>query len=155
MRTLRQWLDEYSNNHVNLVNQKFHFVCIPLIMFSLICMLKSIPLGDALLNAASVVVLAVLAYYVWLSWRLAIGQAVVMGAFYAAALALEEATGPNFIWVGVGVFVVGWIGQFVGHLIEGSRPSFFKDLQFLLIGPLWDLAYVYRGLGIPVDDLGA
>ena len=42
------------------------------------------------------------------------------------------------------VFVLAWIGQFIGHLIEGKRPSFFKDLQFLLIGPAWLMAFVYR-----------
>jgi len=155
MRTLREWLDEYSRSHVNPVNQKVHFVCIPLIMFSVICMLKAIPYGDDWLNAASIVMLAALAYYFWLSWQLAIGQAAVLGAFYVAALALQDEVGDRFIWVGVAVFIVGWIGQFIGHMIEGTRPSFFKDLQFLLIGPLWELAYVYRGLGIPVDDFGA
>ena len=48
----------------------------------------------------------------------------------------------------VALFVVGWIIQFVGHKIEGQKPSFFEDLQFLLIGPLWLLSDVYRRLGI-------
>jgi uncharacterized membrane protein YGL010W len=46
------------------------------------------------------------------------------------------------------IFVVGWIGQFIGHAIEGKRPSFMKDIQFLLIGPLWLLGHLYRKLGI-------
>ena len=46
------------------------------------------------------------------------------------------------------IFVVAWIGQFVGHAVEGRRPSFFKDLQFLLIGPLWLLSFAYRRLGL-------
>jgi uncharacterized membrane protein YGL010W len=53
------------------------------------------------------------------------------------------------LWLGCGVlFVLAWIGQFVGHAIEGKRPSFIKDLQFLLIGPMWLLADVYRRLGV-------
>jgi uncharacterized membrane protein YGL010W len=53
------------------------------------------------------------------------------------------------VWkVSIVVFVIAWIGQFIGHSIEGKRPSFFKDLQFLLIGPLWLLSFVYRRLGI-------
>lgn len=52
---------------------------------------------------------------------------------------------PIRLWLlSVIVFVIAWIGQFVGHQIEGKKPSFFKDLQFLLIGPLWLLAFVYR-----------
>ncbi len=46
------------------------------------------------------------------------------------------------------VFVVAWIGQFIGHKIEGKKPSFLQDLQFLLIGPVWLLGFIYRNLGI-------
>ena len=46
------------------------------------------------------------------------------------------------------IFIAAWIGQFIGHALEGKRPSFFKDLQFLLIGPLWLLAAAYRRLGL-------
>jgi uncharacterized membrane protein YGL010W len=45
------------------------------------------------------------------------------------------------------LFVVAWIGQFIGHKIEGKKPSFFKDVQFLLIGPAWLLSKVYRKAG--------
>jgi uncharacterized membrane protein YGL010W len=44
------------------------------------------------------------------------------------------------------VFAIAWLGQFIGHKVEGAKPSFFKDLQFLLIGPLWLLSYVYQRL---------
>jgi uncharacterized membrane protein YGL010W len=152
MRTVRDWLGEYSSSHVNRVNQRFHFVCVPLIAFSVVCALKAVPAGDVWLNPASVVIVAALAYYTKLSWRLAIGLLVVLGLFYAGALAIEAAAGGKLIWFALGIFVAGWIGQFIGHHIEGTRPSFFKDLQFLLIGPLWELAHLYRKLGIPVDD---
>ena len=148
MRTVREWLDDYSGNHVNPVNQRFHFACIPPIAFSVVCVLKAMPVGDAWLNPASVVIAAALAYYAWLSWRLAIGLAAVFGAFYAGALGIEAAAGDRTIWVALAISVVGWVGQFIGHHIEGSRPSFFKDLQFLLIGPIWLLSDLYRRLGI-------
>lgn len=151
MRKVRAWLDEYAASHVNPANRRFHFVCIPLIAFSIVCVLKYIPFGDAWLNAASIAIVAALVYYLALSWRLALGLAVAFGAIYAGALALEAASGANFIWAALGIFVVGWIGQFIGHAVEGTRPSFFKDLQFLLIGPMWELAHLYRRLGIPLD----
>jgi uncharacterized membrane protein YGL010W len=47
------------------------------------------------------------------------------------------------------IFVIAWIGQFAGHALEGKRPSFFKDVQFLLIGPLWLVAAAYRRVGLP------
>ena len=56
---------------------------------------------------------------------------------------------PVILWqICLGVFIGAWIGQFIGHLVEGKRPAFFKDLQFLMIGPLWLLASIYRRLGI-------
>ncbi|MBM3345424.1 MAG: DUF962 domain-containing protein [Betaproteobacteria bacterium] len=155
MRTVRDWLDEYSTSHVNRVNQKYHFVCIPLIAFSIVCALKAAPLGNAWLNPATVVMAAALAYYLWLSWRLALGVLLAFAGFYAGALGVESAAGDRLIWAALGIFVVGWVGQFIGHAIEGTRPSFFKDLQFLLIGPLWELAHLYRSLGLSVDGAGA
>ena len=50
-------------------------------------------------------------------------------------------------WLALGVFVVAWIGQFIGHKIEGRRPSFFTDLKYLLVGPLWTLSKLYKALG--------
>jgi uncharacterized membrane protein YGL010W len=44
----------------------------------------------------------------------------------------------------IAIFVVAWIGQFIGHKIEGKKPSFFDDLRFLLIGPLFVLGFLYR-----------
>lgn len=155
MKTARDWLAEYAASHVNAVNQRFHFVCVPLIVFSVVCALKAVPVGGAWLNAASVVLVAALLYYLSLSWRLALGLLVVLGLFYAGALTVEESAGSRMIWVALAIFVVGWIGQFIGHHIEGTRPSFFKDLQFLLIGPMWELAHLYRVMGIPIDGAPA
>lgn len=151
MKTVHDWLDEYAASHRNAVNRRFHYACIPPIVFSVICALKAIPAGNAWVNPASVVMVLALLWYLRLSWRLALGLVLVFAVFYGGALVLQTATGPNFIWVTLAIFVVGWIGQFVGHAIEGARPSFFKDLQFLLVGPLWELAHVYRQLGLPVD----
>ena len=50
--------------------------------------------------------------------------------------------------VAIGVFVVAWIGQFIGHKVEGKRPSFFTDLVYLLVGPMWTLRKLYTRLGI-------
>ncbi len=151
MRTIHDWLREYSASHRN-VNQMFHFTCIPPIVFSVFCALKAIPIGGDWLNPASVVALAALAYYWRLSWRLALGALLAFAAFYAGAGALSHAFGPKLIWVAAAIFAVGWIGQFVGHHVEGARASFFKDLQFLLIGPLWELAHLYRVLRLSIGE---
>jgi uncharacterized membrane protein YGL010W len=152
MKTVHDWLAEYGASHRNPTNRKLHFACIPPIVFSVFCALLAIPVGGRWVNAASVVAFLALAYYWRLSWRLALGVTVIFAGLYAGALALRVANGSNLVWIAAAVFVAGWIGQFVGHHVEGARPSFFKDLQFLFIGPLWELAHAYRALGVPIDE---
>lgn len=152
MKTLTQWLNEYSESHLNPVNKTLHWICIPAIVFSIWCVLRAIPVGNAVINPASVVALLALAYYARLSWQLALGTLIGFAAMYAGVLTLQSLVGSHLVMVAAVIFVVAWIGQFIGHHVEGAKPSFFKDLQFLLIGPLWLLADLYRRLGIPVTS---
>jgi len=150
MRTLAQWLDEYSASHRNPVNKLIHWICVPLIAFSIACALKVIPVGEGHVNATSVIGVLVLLYYFRLSWRLALGMTLVFAVSYWLVLLSEAAfPGLQLLWFALAIFVVAWIGQFYGHYVEKARPSFFKDLQFLLIGPLWLLDAAYRRWSIP------
>ncbi|MGH8444787.1 MAG: DUF962 domain-containing protein [Solimonas sp.] len=155
MRTLEQWLSEYSVSHKNPVNKAVHWVCVPAIAFSIALALKALPVGSGGINAATVVGVLVLLYYFRLSWQLAVGMTAVFALSYWAVLAVEAAAGAQMVWVAVAIFVVAWIGQFIGHHVEKARPSFFKDLQFLLIGPLWLLDAVYRRMAIPTGRAAA
>lgn len=150
MRTLKQWLNEYSESHLNPVNKTLHWICIPAIVFSLCCALYALKMGNDLVNVATVAGVLAVVYYVFLSWQLAIGGAVILGAIYAGVLGLASLVGAQLLPVAAGIFVLAWIGQFIGHHVEGAKPSFFKDLQFLMIGPLWLMADVYRRLGLPL-----
>ena len=86
-------------------------------------------------------------YYVYLSFRLAVGMIPVVIGVVITVWLLDRL--PAALWsVCLLIFMLSWIGQFIGHRIEGRSPSFFKDVQFLLIGPLWLLGHVYRRLGI-------
>jgi len=154
MKSLNQWLDEYSASHRNPRNKLTHWIGIPLIVFAVWCALKAIPLGSGWLNATTLSIAVFVGYYLLLSWRLALGMALVSAVLYAGVLSLEQKLGPNLVWAGAAIFVIGWVLQFIGHHIEGAKPSFFKDLQFLLIGPLWLLADVYRRLDIPMLPAG-
>jgi uncharacterized membrane protein YGL010W len=151
MKTIRDWLHEYQQSHMNPTNKALHWVCVPWIVFSLFCALLAVPIGTVWVNAATVTAALALAYYLRLSWRLALGAIPAFLAMYAGALALQGVAGGALLWVAAGIFVLAWIGQFVGHHVEGARPSFLKDLQFLMIGPLWLLADVYRRLGLPIE----
>ena len=119
-------------------------------MFAIWCALKAIPVGTVWVNAATLSIAVFVGYYLLLSWRLALGMALVSALLYAGVLSLEQQLGPNLVWAGAGIFLFGWVLQFIGHHIEGAKPSFFKDLQFLLIGPLWLLADLYRRFDLPM-----
>ncbi len=151
---IQYWLDEYAKDHRHPVNQRLHKVCVPLIVLSLVGLLWSIPVPAAFvqispaLNWATAFLLAAVVYYFILSIPLALGMAplVLLTVLIVDRLTLL----PWPLWATSAViFTVAWIGQFYGHAVEGRKPAFFRDLQFLMIGPLWVLAALYRRLGIP------
>ncbi len=149
MKSPDQWFEQYGASHQNPTNKTIHWVCIPLILVSVIGLLWSIPdpFTNPWINFGTLVVAASLAWYTLVSPRLALGMAVVsLGAVLAVVML---AALPVPLWLSSGlIFVAAWIAQFVGHKIEGKKPSFFEDLQFLLVGPLWLLGHIYRVVGI-------
>lgn len=126
-KNLSCWLSDYAISHLNITNKKIHFVCVPVIFLTIVAFLMSI--HYALMFAVSVFVL-------WFYLRLSVPLFFAMLAFIGACVAVVHFL-PISIWAWLAIFVVAWIGQFVGHKIEGAKPSFFEDLQFLLIGPAW------------------
>jgi uncharacterized membrane protein YGL010W len=154
MRNVADWLGEYGQSHADPTNKFLHWVCVPLIVLAVMGLMWSIPVPAAFaaaspwLNWATVVAVLALIYYATLSVRLAVGIAIAFAVMFAIVNALSALAWP--LWeTSLVLFVAAWIGQFIGHAAEGKRPSFFKDVQFLLIGPLWLVAAVYRILGIP------
>lgn len=135
-RAIDVLLARYGESHRNPVNELIHIVCIPAIVFSLLGMLWALHPAVALLVAA-----AALAYYVTLSRAFALGMGVMVGAMLLVVAMLPDGT---VLPTSIGVFVAAWLGQFIGHHIEGKKPSFFDDLRFLLIGPLFVLSILYR-----------
>lgn len=145
MRTLEQWFSEYAVSHQNPKNKAIHYFCVPAIFFSIIGLLMSIPRETLrnLLNLnmpiienwAFVILLFVLIFYFRLSIKMGFKIAILSGI----CLILNYFIGLFFpLWLfSIIVFAIAWIGQFYGHKIEGKKPSFLKDLQFLLIGPAW------------------
>lgn len=103
-------------------------------------------LDGEMLNAAMVASLFIYAYYFALSFSISLGILIVIVSGLIACYAYN---GPVSIWmISLAVFVISWIFQFVGHKIEGKKPSFFKDIEFFLVGPMWVLAKLYNKLGI-------
>ena len=139
-RAIDVLLARYGDSHRNPVNELIHIVCIPAIVFSLLGILWALHPAVALLVAA-----AALAYYVTLSRTFALGMGVMAGAMLLVLAMLPDGT---VLPTSIGVFVAAWLGQFIGHHIEGKKPSFFDDLRFLLIGPLFVLSFLYRRLNL-------
>ena len=138
MKTINQWFDEYSESHQNKTNKIIHWACVPAILFSIIGILAQF---SAMLTA--LILVLTLVFYARLDLVLAVAMAALL--FVMAWLIVILPVGVGFY---IGVFVIAWIGQFYGHKVEGKKPSFLKDLQFLLIGPLWCMD-AYLGKVIP------
>ena len=152
MRSAEEWFELYGHSHQNPVNKAIHWVCIPVILISTLGLFQSIPVpfGDGVwLHWGLLVVVLGMAFYATLSWTLFAGMSVVVGTALSINAAIVQA-GLPILWVSLGLFVAAWAVQFVGHKIEGEKPSFFQDLQFLLVGPAWLLGFVYHRVGIPV-----
>ncbi len=158
MRKIDLLLSEYGESHKNETNKTIHWICVPLIFFSVIGLIAAIPSGylQSLLgqgnnpyaNWATVFVVFCITYYVGLSITLSIGLMLFSALCLFGARMIVD-SGLSLWLTCLTIFVVAWIGQFYGHKVEGKKPSFFKDLQFLLIGPAWLLHFVYKKLGIP------
>lgn len=149
MRTAQEWLDAYGDSHQNPTNKKIHWVCIPWIMISILGLFAALPnpFEAEWLHWGTIVALLAVGYYMLISIPLAIGMVAISGAMLAIVAGLAQLPVP--LWATcLAIFVIAWIFQFIGHKIEGKKPSFFEDLQFLLIGPMWLLADIYRRAGI-------
>ncbi|WP_353174362.1 DUF962 domain-containing protein [Acinetobacter rudis] len=127
MKSISEWFEEYSDSHQNQTNKMIHWVCVPTILFSIIGILAQ---WSATLTA--LILVLILVFYARLDIVLAIAMSILLVLMAWLILILPFNSGFY-----IALFVVAWIGQFYGHKVEGKKPSFFKDLQFLLIGPLW------------------
>ncbi len=145
MRTLQQWFDEYAVSHQNETNISIHYICVPAIFFSLVGVIMSIPSAPLqqvfgfespmLLNWATLMLVLYLLFYL----RLSFSMFLKMFVFSALCVVGNYFLGQYLplLYTSIAIFVLAWIGQFYGHKIEGAKPSFLKDVQFLLIGPAW------------------
>ena len=139
MRRVDVLFDRYGESHRHPTNNAIHWVCVPLITWSLLALLWSWSPA-----AAYVLIGVAVAWYLTLSFPIAMGMLAVAAVMVYPLTRFGASTLP----VAVAVFVAAWIGQFVGHRIEGRRPSFLEDVRSLLVGPAWLLGRVYRRFGI-------
>jgi uncharacterized membrane protein YGL010W len=134
----KQWFDLYGESHQNKINKRIHFLCVPAILFSLLGLLHSLSQEDYLDLSFSLNWLLItigLIFYIRVNWKLGL-ITIAMSLLMMATFSLF-ASPQILLTTSIYIFVIAWIFQFIGHKIEGKKPSFFQDLSFLLVGPLW------------------
>ena len=139
MKSIEQWFTEYGESHRNATNKAIHWICVPLITYTLLGLLWA-------LSPYALLVFCVVAlvFYLTLSTTMAFVMLLaVILMTWSFTLFSREALVISCIVI----FVLAWIGQFIGHKIEGKKPSFFKDIQFLLVGPIWLLGFLFKRYG--------
>lgn len=151
MKTMQDWLDAYAVSHQNKTNKAIHFICVPLIVFSVVGLLMAIPnatlksvsgiQNDGIANWAMVTLIPVLFFYLRLSVKMGI---LILSFLLLCIFGNTLISSYMPLWQSsLIIFIAAWIGQFYGHKLEGAKPSFFDDLKFLLIGPAWILDDIF------------
>ena len=156
IRPIDAYFNKYAESHQHPINKRIHWVCVPLIVFSLFGLVWAIPfpylgfLGryNGFVNWASFLISFSIYYYYKWSPTLSYVMLLVIFVFSAAVVGLEHAhdhlAWPPMWHICLIIFVLAWAGQFVGHKIEGKKPSFLDGLQFLLIGPIWLVHFLFK-----------
>jgi uncharacterized membrane protein YGL010W len=146
MKTIHQLFDEYAESHQNPVNKAIHWICVPAIFFSIVLLLLEVRLFE-MVSLASIVIVAVVLYFLFTSPPFAAGMVFIyiLCMVGAKILAMQ---GVVLLHAGLYIFIIAWIGQFIGHKIEGKKPSFLNDIKFLLIGPAWLMSFIFKRIGI-------
>lgn len=146
-RDIHQWISDYGVSHQNPMNKKIHWICVPLIMFTLLGLLSLVKIYN--INLTHLIIIFALFFYLRLSISISIGMFIISAIqlgiiFYMETLFLDL----HLLYIYLLIFIIAWVGQFIGHKIEGQKPSFFEDIQFLLIGPAWIISFIYKKMGI-------
>jgi uncharacterized membrane protein YGL010W len=152
MRTAEAWFSSYSQDHQNPTNVSIHWVCVPAILWAVIAALWTIPAPGGL-GMPGVWSWLAMAFALVFYFRMSRAIGLVMLALFALLAVLTSAIyaslGPvHLLALAVGVFIVAWLGQFIGHVYEGRRPSFLTDLSYLMVGPAWLMSKLMRRAGL-------
>ena len=146
MTPIQDLFKEYEQTHRHPVNQMFHMICIPFLVWSVLGVLWSFKISyGGLINGATIVVPLAILYYSTFSRQLAFILFLVGAVMLTFCAYFDRHS--LLVLLSIIVFFLSWTGQLVGYHFEGMRPTFFRDLQFLLIAPIWIMA---RLLMIPL-----
>ena len=154
MTDTERWLAEYGDNHDQTENRVLHWIAVPLFIFGTVGMLWALPIPDAflkispLLNWSITFLMAAEVYYFIISISLALGMLPFVVAI-ATLIALLSTAVTSLLWFSIAILILGMTGL---YLAKGSRRDvhgLVRDMQLIMIAPIWLLARVYRRMGIP------
>jgi len=150
MKSLLAHLSQYAYYHQDRRNVATHFIGIPMIVLAIAVLLSrpNFSFFDVSFTPAMIVVVLSSLFYLSLHlvFGLAMSSLLILSFFIADYLAAQT----TVIWLvsGLGLFIVGWIFQFIGHYFEGKKPAFLDDVVGLIIGPLFVFVEFLFVLGI-------
>jgi uncharacterized membrane protein YGL010W len=150
MKTLEQQLTQYAAYHRDRRNIATHFIGIPMIVVAAATLLSrpALAVGGLAVSPALVITAATVVFYLALDLRYGLVMAAFMGASWWAGVHLAAQSTAMWLTVGIGLFVLGWAIQFIGHAFEGKKPAFVDDIVGLLVGPLFVVAEAGFALGL-------
>lgn len=156
MKTLAEQLTMYAKYHRDPRNIATHFVGIPMIVVAIAILLSkpSLVVAGLVLSPATVVIVAACLYYFKLSKPLGVLMSVLFGLTLYVAYKVAAMSAQVWLAWGIGLFVIGWVAQFIGHYYEGKKPAFVDDLSGLLIGPLFIVCELLFALGLLAETKG-
>ena len=155
MRKIEELFSEYGESHQNGTNKTIHWICVPLIFWTILGFISYIPTPHlyvqnfGYMSIASIIALVIVSIFYF---RLSVVVGIIMiflmliMEYFISLCNLQFGTKSWIVYLVV--FIITWILQFVGHKIEGKKPGFLKDLQFLLVGPIWLLGFILRKIGV-------
>ena len=150
MKSLQAWFNEYAVSHQNETNIKVHLICVPAIFFSIVGLFLCIPsaalsfLPHPILANWAVIMLSIILVFFYFRLSLKLGMQMLLFSVFCLVTNYTISQQIPLLWFSIILFVLAWIGQFYGHKIEGKKPSFIKDLLFLLVGPAWVIHKIFR-----------
>lgn len=153
MKTFSEQLSKYALYHRDARNILTHLVGIPLIVLAVLTLLSrpAVDMSGLMVTPALIVLILSCIYYI----RLNVAYGLVMTMLLLAGLQLSmlfaSLSTAAWLGLGIGLFVVGWIIQFIGHAYEGKKPAFVDDIIGLVIGPLFIVVEVAFMLGLSKD----
>ena len=153
MKTLQQQLSNYALYHRSKRNVLTHFIGIPLIVYAIICLFARIDISfvesiNMPITGVHIAAFLAVLYYLMLSISLGLIMAGIFAILIYAALPIAAMTTTYWLVSSIGLFVVGWLFQFIGHHFEGKKPAFVDDIIGLVIGPLFVLVEALFLLGL-------